>query len=48
MITPLAIYDLGGIHTHILWQNESDYKKRWHASGLKTIMLHCRNAILAF
>ena len=26
-ITPLVIYGLGGVHTHILWRNESDYKK---------------------
>ena len=34
---PLVIYGLGGVHTHILWWNESDYKKpgvRWPAASM--------------
>ena len=39
-ITPLVINSLGGGHTHILWWNESDFKKPgalaygWRVPGL--------------
>ena len=35
-ITPLVIYGLRGVHTHILWWNEKDYKQVLMFYHLKT------------